>query len=287
MRLFYSIIILLIACSSSAQNDLSPKLKSFENNFYYELSKKDNSKLLIFLHGGVSNPYFDQAVEKIEFNYLIEKNNSFIEKALENGYDLILPIKNDSINWLKKPQKSYEILKKLLNSKNKKYTSIVLSGHSDGGTGSFKIFYKNSALFSGLVVFNGYPQHGNFHKKVDYKSISNKLIVFYGTRNDKTIPYEFMLTEYCNQKKNNRNTFFYVINGNHSFSNYTDSDFIQLFSIFNGEVKNTNVESSPIHGFVKNDSLIEFYPFRKKILQKFGYGKEFYNENKKQSKNYK
>lgn len=286
MRLFTALL-LFITCNCFAQNAFKSDLKSVNDNFYFAISEKENSKLLIFLHGGISNPYFNQDINKIAFNYIIENNNSFIEKAEENEYDVILPIKNDTHNWLKEPNESFKILKEIINTTNKKYSQIILSGHSDGGTGSLKIFYSNPDFFSGLVIFNGYPQHNSFYKNADYKSITTKPIVFYSTLDDEIIPYEFLLTEYCQQKKSNPNTFLYLGEGDHNFSNYSANDFTQLFSILNGDIQNENTEETPIHGFVKNDSLITFYPFRKKITRKFGYGKIFLKENKKQSKNYK
>src|SRR5690606_23644255 len=104
------------------------------------------------------------------------------------------------------------------------------------GTGSFKIFYNNPEYFNGLVVFNGYPQHANFYKNADYSSVNHQKVVFFGTFKDKRIPYEFMLTEYCKQKSENADTYFYLANGNHSFNSYKKQDLNELFGILNGQV---------------------------------------------------
>lgn len=259
---------------------------SFNGNSYFKITEKQNDKLLIFLHGGVNNPNFKDNPE-IKLEYLIENNLTFIEQSKKNGFDFIAPIVNDSINWLKKPLKAFEIIQQIIKSQDKKYNNIILSGHSDGGTGSFKIFYSKPNYFDGLVLFNGYPQHQNFFKKANYSNISDKKIVFYSTLKDQTIPYEFSLTEYCNQKKFNPNTFLFITEGDHSFSNYNQSNFIQLFDILLKKIKNATIETNPIHGFTKNDQLIEFYPYRKMIVRKFAFGADFLKENKRQKQSLK
>jgi predicted peptidase len=263
-------------------NVFSQKLESIDGNSFYSISDSSNKKTIIFLHGGVNNPYFDQAADNISLDYLLEKKQDFITQASLNGFNLIVPITNDSLNWIDNPKKAFIELKKMVSQSIDTYEEIYISGFSDGGTGSFKIFYQNPDYFDGLIVFNGYPQHKNFHTTIDYKTITNKKILFFSTDKDKVIPYEFLLTEYCSQKKNNPNTFFYLSSGDHRFTNYTLDDIKNLFDILSG--KNQNTLTEPIQGFIKNDQLVVLYPFRKKIVKKYNFGKEVYEANLAQHK---
>lgn len=263
----------------------SQELETIEGNSFYRISKKTNEKTIIFLHGGVNNPIFEQSADKIAIDYLIENNQEFLTQASTNGFNVLIPITNDSLNWLENPEKTYTVLKKMLAQCSLDSQQIYISGFSDGGTGSFKIFYQNPDYFEGLIVFNGYPQHKNFYKTVEYDPIENKKILFFSTDKDEVIPYEFLLTEYCLQKQTNPNTFIYLSSGDHRFSNYTKEDIEKLFDILKG--KNQNKLSEPIQGFIENDKLLKLYPFRKKIVRKFGFGKETFQENLRQQKKYK
>lgn len=265
-------------------NVFSQKIETIEGNSFYIISEDENEKTIIFLHGGVNNPIFDQPPDKISLNYTIENNQEFLTQASINGFNVIIPIANDSLNWLENPQQTFRELKKIVAYSSIDSQEIYISGFSDGGTGSFKIFYQNPNYFEGLIVFNGYPQHKNFYKTVNYEKIENKKVLFFSTDKDKVIPYEFLLTEYCLQKKNNPNTFIYLTSGDHSFANYTKEDIKEVFDILTS--KNENKETEPIQGFIKNDKLVKLYKFRKKIVKKFGFGKETYQQNGRQLKKY-
>ncbi len=285
MRKFLLLISCTISLHAIAQQHSDTLLDVYENNRFYCIADRSNDKLIVFLHGGVNNPNFKQSHDQITLNYLIEDNDSFLKQAAENNFDLILPITNDSLNWLDQPREAFHVLKDYIESIPKQYQAVYISGFSDGGTGSFKIFYKNPDYFDGLIVFNGYPQHANFYKTADYSSIKNKKVIFFSTFNDKTIPYEFLLTEYCAQKKENADTYFYLANGSHSFRSFREKDFHELFLILTDKVSKNKTE--PIQGFVKNDQLIAIYPFRKKIVRKYNFGKETYEDNATQLKRYK
>jgi len=272
---------LFIICFISL-NVFSQKIESVNGNSFYLISENSNEKTIIFLHGGVNNPYFEQPADKISIDYLVENNQEFLTQASTNGFNIIIPITNDSLNWLENPNQTFIELKKMVAKSSLDSQKIFISGFSDGGTGSFKIFYQNPDYFEGLIVFNGYPQHKNFYKTVDYEKVENKKVLFFSTYKDKVIPYEFLLTEYCLQKKSNPNTFIYLSSGDHSFTNYTKEDIDILFDILSG--KNQNKSTEPIQGFIENDTLITLYPFRKKIVRKFGFGKETYQENRRQQK---
>lgn len=282
MRQTISILLFFFSLTAFGQNKIQPTLKTIDGNSFYSISDSTSKKLLIFLHGGVNNPYFEKMADQVSLNYIFENNQNFLAQALSNQFAVIVPITNDSLNWIDSPKKAFIELKKMITSSTDSYEEVYISGFSDGGTGSFKIFYQNPDYFDGLIVFNGYPQHNNFYKKAHYKMILDKKIVFLGTYKDKVIPYEFLLTEYCAQKSYNPNTFIYLSSGGHSFADYTKSDITVLFDILLG--KNQNVKTEPIQGFIKNDTLVTEYLFRKKILRKFGFGKEVYEENCKQRK---
>lgn len=215
MKNIFLILSILIVNTSFSQT-IDTTLIKFSGNELFHIKSDTNSKVLIFLHGGVKNPLFDDTSRMFELYFLLEGNNYLIPLVLNNGYDLIIPVTNDSMNWLTNHKYCYETLINYILS-SKTYDNKFISGFSDGGTGSFKIFYDYPSSFDGLVVFNGYPQHENFYQKVNYERISSKRIAFFSTYKDKRIPYEFLLTEYCKQKKTNANTFFYVKNGGHSF----------------------------------------------------------------------
>ncbi len=274
---------LFIVCLLSL-NVFGQKTESVNGNNFYLISENANEKTIIFLHGGVNNPYFDQPADKISIDYIVENNQEFLTQASTNGFNIIIPITNDSLNWLENPKQTFIELKKIVAKSSLDSQEIYIGGFSDGGTGSFKIFYQNPAYFKGLIVFNGYPQHKNFYKTVDYEKIENKKVLFFSTYKDKVIPYEFLLTEYCLQKKSNPNTFIYLSSGDHSFANYTKEDIDILFDILSG--KNQNKSTEPIQGFIKNDKLVILYPFRKKIVRKFGFGNDTYQKNRKQQKIY-
>lgn len=280
MKNAFLIVLLLFSTFVSSQ-----VMEDFQSNKIFKFINTENDKLIVFLHGGVQNPYFKDPTQSITLDYLLEENQSFIDVSKANNFDLIVPIVNDKFNWLDKPDASFQIIKEYINSLPKSYKEIYISGFSDGGTGSFKIFYSNPEYFNGLIVFNGYPQHSNFYKKVDYSKISDKKVLFFGTIEDETIPYEFLLTEYSKQKKYNPNTYLYVKEGNHSFFNYNENDLKELFDILKGDIKNTKTEV--VHGYVKNDEVIEVYPYRKKILRMYNFEPEIFKENKQQLKQFK
>ncbi len=275
-----TLLIFVALFNGMVRGQTDTMLVTFKSNKLYVISNDTNNKLIIFLHGGVRNPYFKQASGKVTVNYLLENNTDFQRQGFKNGFDFLMPITNDSLNWLVEPQKVFSFLKDYIKSTAKNYNEIFISGFSDGGTGSYKIFYSNPEYFNGLIVFNGYPQHSNYNKKVVYSTITNKKILFFSTYKDKVIPYEFLLTEYCKQKQVNANTYFYLAKGKHSFYSYSEKDLEEVFKILKGTVNNK--ETIPIQGYLSNDQIITPYPFRKKIVKKYHYGKEIYVANRLQ-----
>lgn len=257
----------------------------FNHHKYYHISSTSNKEVLVFLHGGVNNPTFLQSDSTVKLDYLLEGNSAFITACLSHGIDVILPITSDSLNWLNHPKYCHEEITRFVSSRSKKYEKRFIGGFSDGGTGSYKIFYSHPSDYAGLLVFNGYPQHKNFNKTTDYQSVSNKKVFFISTQGDNVIPYEFLLTEYLAQKKHNPNTLLYVVDGKHSFDSYTSAHVNLILDLLVRPKINTQTAS--LHGLVIDDVQKEFYPYRKKIFRKFRYGKQVYDENKLQQKEWK
>ncbi len=257
-------------------------LVEYDNSFFYYITAEQNKKLLIYLHGGVSDPYFASKNKNAELGYMLENNNAFIPETVQHNYDLLIPITNDSLNWLANPEYCFRAIKEYIESTNKNYTKTFISGFSDGGTGSYKMFYLNPNYFAGLIVYNGYPLHHNFYLNVDYSTVTDKKVLFLGTKNDKRIPYEFMLTEYCKQKRENANTYLYVTEGKHDFNSYQEKEFSIVYDILDTDIDNEKKE--PFHAFIRKDSVISFYEYRKAIIKRYNYGREYYEENKRQQK---
>lgn len=284
MKKIASLILLsLITLTTEAQN-YDTLWQNFQNHDFLCIGNKTNTKLIIFLHGGVNNPAFNNVAKKPDLHFLLEGNTELIKYCDSNNYNLLIPIKDDSLNWLINYNYCFEVFDNFLKSNNHLYQAKYISGFSDGGTGSFKIFYQHPDSYDGLIVFNGYPQHSNFYKNANYSNIKNKKIIFCSTLKDEVVPYEFLLTEYCGQKEFNPCTYLHIREGIHSFGEYKESDFSLVFDILNG--KNINRQTEPLHGFVNNDVLIQFYPFRKSIVKKFNFGKETYDTNQIQKKLY-
>lgn len=280
-----ALLILLSLISLNAVAQYSDTLwQRFDNHNFIFVGNSSNTKLIIFLHGGVNNPVFANITEKPNLDFLLEGNVEFIKFCDSNKFNLLIPIKDDSLNWLINFNYCFEEFDKYIKNSRHQYQSMYLSGFSDGGTGSYKIFYQHPENYDGLIVFNGYPQHNNFVKKVNYNYIQNKKVIFCSTLNDEVIPYEFLLAEYCHQKTFNACTYLYIKEGKHSFSEYKHDDLRLVFDIING--KNKNMQNEPLHGFITNDTLIHFYPFRKSIVKKFNFGKEIFDINQIQKKLY-
>lgn len=258
-------------------------LVKFQEHNFYHISNSSNTKLLVFLHGGVINPAFDNPNEIPEISYLLEGNQVFITSATTNGFDVLIPVTDDSLNWLSNHQYCFQTIKEYI-ATTKSYDSRFISGFSDGGTGSFKIFYDNKRYFGGLVVFNGFPQNQNFQQSVSYDNLENTKIAFFSTFNDKQIEYEFLIIEYSKQKPLNANTYLHISEGGHSFKEYGPSEMDICFNILTSKVN--NLETEAIQAYIENDSIIEFYTFRKKIYKKYLFGKKCFEENMAQEKLY-
>jgi len=86
-------------------------LVEYDNNFFYYITAEQNKRLLIFLHGGVSDPYFASKNKGAELSYMLENNNAFINETVQHNYDLLIPITNDSLNWISNSEYCFQAIK--------------------------------------------------------------------------------------------------------------------------------------------------------------------------------
>ncbi len=112
--LFITSIIISLYSNAQAVIDTDTLLNIYNNHRFYNISDSSNNKLILFLHGGLNNPYFKQPYDQITLNNLIENNKDFITQASDNNFDLVIPITNDSLNWLDQPQESFKVIKDLI-----------------------------------------------------------------------------------------------------------------------------------------------------------------------------
>ena len=232
--------------------------------------------------------------ESVGTNILLEDNKDFIPTFNANGYDLIRPIAFNEFNWLEK--NGIAFVDSILNLYLNQYSSVFISGFSDGGTGAYRLFYGGKSEYTGAIIFNGYPQLSNFHRSVKYENHSKKKVVFYSQKSDKVVPSEFLLTEYRRQKIMNAETYFFLNEGKHEFIKYSRQDFENLIALLGQPSVNYTAQSDsiwiypPVDGLLISDSVKQLYHFRRKICKGYGMQAEEYeattlpeltNENKK------
>lgn len=282
--------ILLLACLMLFSSIIvkASEIRIIEINqttLYYHFCKsvKPSKKLLFFLHGSISVFKGQTESKPKDLNELLEFNKDFIQTFEQKGYDIIIPIAYNEYNWLEK--KGELFIDSLYKSFNENYSEIYMSGFSDGATGAFKYFYNQPNKYKGLLLFNGFPQHNNYYKNVDYKKIFDHKILFIAQKHDKVVPYEFMLTEYRRQKITNSETYFMLLEGKHNFDTYRDLDFENCIKLLEASPTIIKISSDslwiypPVDGFMLENKLIETYPFRSSIARKFGMKKSEYKTN--------
>lgn len=247
---------------------------------YYQVQQASPEKngLIIFLHGGVSQHKELEVPVAPSLENLQEHNPYFIPVAHSRGYDLIFPIAFNEYNWLE--DGGMEFIKALVKKYAEEHSSVILSGFSDGGTGAYKIFYTKPELFDGVMIFNGFPQHKDFQKTVDYFQVTDKPVIFASTTKDKRIPYEFLLVEYRRQRMLNPNAHFSLVEGYHNFTSYSTSDFNKYLAVLFTESslppkeEDSLLISAPVDGWMEGNLLKEVYPFRKKYGRQYGMSAE-------------
>lgn len=280
MKLLTLIASVLLSITIQAQTLDSIKLEG-TSLLYHKIETQTHPKkgVLIFMHGGVSQLKELSQPMEISPEAITEGNQDFLPFIQALGYDVILPIAFNEYNWMEDGGHQFILA---LAEKHRPFDGkVILSGFSDGGTGAYQIFYLHPKQFDAVLIFNGYPQHHNFYKKVDYTLFRYKPILFASTKNDKRIPYEFLLKEYRRQKITNPNTYFYLTEGGHSFADYKLSDFEKCFAAIEKPELLTPASNSisiypPIDGWMDGNNLEEVYPFRKKAVKKYGMAKSEY-----------
>ncbi len=274
MKLF---LILLLLCTHSHLYSFELRELNLDGNklFYYITKPKidENHKTLVFLHGSVSL-YKDLKNPKlVPLDSLLEMNTSFINEFANSNYMCIVPIAFGEYNWLE--GKGEIFLDEILKKEKILAKDVNLSGFSDGATGSFRYFYKQPSKYKSLTVFNAYPQLDWFSKEINYEKINNKKVLYLSQKNDKAIPYEFLLLEYRRQKMFNQETYFVLREGKHEFIKYSSDDFKLVVKLLEtpiqsrAETKEFTWIYPAIDGLIVNNVLLEVYPFRESIGKKY------------------
>jgi len=271
MKIFISFFLFSISvCNLEANGIDSLKLNGIHLLYHKEHSDQNIKKgLIIYMHGGVSQFKNNTKTVALTADNLLEGNETFLPTFLNEGYDIIFPIAHREYNWLEEAGEKY--IHSLYEKYAKKYEKIYLAGFSDGGTGAYRFFYRSPELYDGVLIFNGYPQADNFQKEVDYSSVIDKKVFFFSSRSDQLIPYEFLLLEFRRQQMVNKHTYFKLIDGKHTFKAYQKEEFNIIINVLNmpKELLEFTTDSMlvypPFDGWIKDGTLTELYPFRKKI----------------------
>ncbi len=259
---------------------------------YYHYLKSDSAHGLVFFLHGSAEAFKGKALNApVETVVLTEGNEEFISVWKNQGYDVIMPICYNEFNWLEPRGKFFvDTLTKMYSVA---YSSIYLTGFSDGGTGAYRYFYNNMDAYDGVIIFNGYPQLNNFNNTVDYKNCTSKKVLFVSQKSDKVVPYEFLLVEYRRQKMVNEQTYFWLREGKHQFVKYTKADFENCIALLERPTSARTEDRvstwvyPPLDGFLVGDSLREMYTFRAKIGKGYGMKKSEYISAPESSKNLK
>lgn len=245
-----------------------------KQKLYYHLSKtqKESKRLFIFLHRNLEGFQGKKENNVVQIDSLLEKNTLFRESFNSQGIDLLVPQAYNQYSWLQ--EKGGEFISTLIEIHKHQYESIIIGGFSDGGTAAYRIFYKNPEKFAALILFNAYPQQDYFSKSVDYKKVTNKKVFFISQKNDKLLPYEFLLMEYRRQKLVNAESYFYVQEGKHEF-NYNKSFFDEIINKLNYSNKSNESKEGfiwvypPIDGLIYDHEVNNLIDFRKSYSKQY------------------
>lgn len=273
MKRLLTIVLLLIQTAAFASTLDSIAVNNEYLYFHKITTSKDTTQgLIIYMHGGVSQFKGLAHPKPIPATDLLEGNTDFIPTATQAGYDVILPIAYNEYNWLNDTGEQF--IDRIIMTYGKTYARIIISGFSDGGTGAYRFFYHHPGVYEGLLLFNGYPQLGNYYKKVKHYDGRGKNIIYASCTADKVIPYEFLMVEYRRQKILNKNTFFLLTDGGHSFSSYTKQHLqlcMELLSKKHDVPSFNNAKKiyPPIDGLIIDGELKQVYSFRKKIAKRY------------------
>ncbi|MFT7230242.1 MAG: hypothetical protein ACI9GO_000706 [Bacteroidia bacterium] len=262
-----TIVALLFLCRyAEAQQRIKGEL------FDYFKVENENPRIMVFLHGSVAYYAQNQQDQEITISQLLEGNEDFLEAFMD--YTIIIPIAHEGFNWLK-DSAVLKLFKGIPELESRKIN--VICGFSDGGTGAYRMFYEETDKIESLIVFNGYPQHNNYNKKVDYSiGRGNRGVIFCSTYKDKIVPYEFLLLEYKKIRSTQPFTYMYITEGRHVFSAYDLADFKAVKELKSASLKMVRQKTSYLlDGLIANDSIYQAYYFRRRIGKKYGVKKEF------------
>ena len=270
-------ILLFVLCLHAGIS--SGEVRTFSLNgtdmyYHFVSGKGDKAGLLIFLHGAVKAFAGQEKSSPVPIETLLEGNAELIPAFTEHGYDIILPVCHNEYNWLDPGGSA--IIDTLLGRHAANYSRIYLAGFSDGGTGAYKYFYTNPEKYSGLIIINGYPQYKNFYRNVNYKTCTDKTVIFSAQGSDKVVPYEFLLTEYRRQKMLNKSTYFKLGPGKHELVRYTRADFESYITLLEQGSKSMSTEGDslwiypPLDAYMPDERLLELYHFRSKVAKGYG-----------------
>lgn len=253
--------------------------------YHYEQATQPANKLIIYMHGGVSQFKGKTTPVATTTLSLTEGNTAFLPAVTAAGYDVILPVAYNDYNWLE--PRGEEFINALFQKHQAQYDKIFIAGFSDGATGAFRFFYNHPEKFDGAMVFNGYPQLKNYHKTVDHSAIADKHLIYVSTDKDKVIPYEFLLIEFRRQMMLNEHTYFILREGGHNFTAYSKQDIELCMKLLGKENAASKEVYPPFDGLIIDHQLVELYPFRKKNGKGYNMHKEEYARTDYDYKEYK
>ncbi|AZA83127.1 hypothetical protein C1637_19720 [Chryseobacterium lactis] len=154
---------------------------SVTTSFFIHLPQNYNPEkkysLLFFLHGAVrNNELIDY--QMAEWN-LGGWNRYYTKYADQNDVILVFPRASKQYNWMLSDDGFSmipEMLKQIKKTINIDDNNVFISGHSNGGTGSFSYLMKQSTPFAGFYGFNTYPKvftGGTFVENIKNRSFIN------------------------------------------------------------------------------------------------------------------
>lgn len=135
---------------------------SIHSSFYVHLPADYNPDksypVLFFLHGAVRYSEFTD----FQSEYMLGSWNRFYTRYADKAQViLVLPQANNQYNWMTPDDGFYMIpamLRKLKSALNIDDNKVFISGHSNGATGSFSYWIKQSTPFAGFFGFNTQPK---------------------------------------------------------------------------------------------------------------------------------
>ena len=135
---------------------------SIHSSFYVHLPADYNPDksypVLFFLHGAVRYSEFTD----FQSEYMLGSWNRFYTRYADKAQViLVLPQANNQYNWMTPDDGFYMIpamLRKLKSALNIDDNKVFISGHSNGATGSFSYWMKQSTPFAGFFGFNTQPK---------------------------------------------------------------------------------------------------------------------------------